>query len=352
MKGVEIATDVNGKNLDWPELWPFYARAEKLDAFVLVHPGVPPGAAQMGDYSLFNLIGYPFVTSLAAASLVFGGVLEDFPRLKFCFAHGGGFIPYQRGRLEHGYRVKPECRRKIPRPPSDYLNLLYFDTVTHYLPALEYLIRTAGVDNVLLGSDYPFDVRDSDPVNSQASIFPCKKRRYGAKTRRSRFLCIREGLSWDWVKTKPKGREVSGPCLENPRGNSRRNIRSRGGTIAAPGGKEAGWMKSRHPHRKQKQFRSQRYSVHRWHRHTSDKAKGYEVTYPENFEEIYHLIRGNGLIQWKTEEGKIKEQEVGAGDTILLPVDVVEHQLLNSGPEKMHVVFCGNPTPQVKITPP
>jgi aminocarboxymuconate-semialdehyde decarboxylase len=152
--------------LDWPELWPFYARAEKLGAFLLVHPGVPPGVAQMKDYALFNLIGYPFVTSLAAASLIFGGVLEDFPRLKFCFAHGGGFLPYQRGRLEHGYRVKPECRRKIPRPPSDYVRLLYFDTVTHYLPALEYLIKTAGIDKVLMGSDYPFDVNDPDPVET------------------------------------------------------------------------------------------------------------------------------------------------------------------------------------------
>ena len=166
MKGVEIATDVNGKNLDWPELWPFYARAEKLGAFLLVHPGVPPGVAQMKDYALFNLIGYPFVTSLAAASLILGGVLEDFPRLKFCFAHGGGFLPYQRGRLDHGYRVKPECRRKIPRPPSDYVRLLYFDTVTHYLPALEYLIKTAGIDKVLMGSDYPFDVNDPDPVET------------------------------------------------------------------------------------------------------------------------------------------------------------------------------------------
>ncbi len=166
MKGVEIATDVNGKNLDWPELWPFYARAEKLGAFLLVHPGVPPGAAQMKDYALFNLIGYPFVTTLAAASLIFGGVLEDFPRLKFCFAHGGGFLPYQRGRMEHGYRVKPECRRKIPRPPSEYFRLLYFDTVTHDLPALEYLVRTAGIDKVLMGSDYPFDVKDPDPVET------------------------------------------------------------------------------------------------------------------------------------------------------------------------------------------
>lgn len=183
MKGVEIATDVNGKNLDWPELWPFYAKAQELGAFILVHPGVPPGAGQMQNYCLYNLIGYPFVTSLAIGSLVFGGVLEDFPELKLCFAHGGGFIPYQRGRLEHGYRVKAECKGKISKPPSEYLKLLYFDTVTHYLPALEYLIRTAGIDKVLLGSDYPFDVMDSDPVETvnllESISFPEKKKIWG-----------------------------------------------------------------------------------------------------------------------------------------------------------------------------
>jgi len=166
MKGVEIATDVNGRNLDWPALWPFYAKAQELGAFILVHPGTPPAMGQMQDYCLHNLIGYPFITSLAIGSLIFGGVLEDFPKLKFCFAHDGGFAPYQRGRMEHGYKVKAECRGKISRPPSEYFKLLHFDTITHYIPALEYLIKTAGIDKVLLGSDYPFDVADSDPVET------------------------------------------------------------------------------------------------------------------------------------------------------------------------------------------
>jgi len=149
MKGVEMATDVNGKNLDWPELWPFYAKAQELGAFVLVHPGVPPGVEQMREYALFNLIGYPFVTSLAAASLIFGGVLEDFPRIKFCLAMGR-LYSLSKGAAGSRLQDKPECRRKIPKPPSEYLKLLYYDTVTHYLPALEYLIRTVGLDKVLL----------------------------------------------------------------------------------------------------------------------------------------------------------------------------------------------------------
>jgi oxalate decarboxylase/phosphoglucose isomerase-like protein (cupin superfamily) len=85
-------------------------------------------------------------------------------------------------------------------------------------------------------------------------------------------------------------------------------------------------------------------------RHITDKAEGYEVFYPKDFEEIYHIVHGSGIIQWKTEDGKIKEEKVAAGDTIFLPVDVAEHQLLNNSTEKMFVVFCGNPTPKVTLT--
>ena len=92
------------------------------------------------------------------------------------------------------------------------------------------------------------------------------------------------------------------------------------------------------------------YSVHRWHRHIRDKAEGYEVVYPKDFEEIYYIVSGSGVAQWKTEDGQIKEEKVSAGDTIFLPVDVAEHQLLNNGAEKMVVVFCGNPTPKVTLT--
>ena len=91
------------------------------------------------------------------------------------------------------------------------------------------------------------------------------------------------------------------------------------------------------------------FSVHRWHGHVSDKSEGYEVTYPKNFEEIYYIVSGNGVLQWKTNEGKVEEKEVSNGDAILLPVDVVEHQLLNNGSEKIFVVFCGCPPPNVII---
>jgi aminocarboxymuconate-semialdehyde decarboxylase len=166
MKGVEISNDVNGKNLDWPELWPFYEKAQELGAFILFHPANPPGAERMPKYHLGNLVGLPFATSLAIASIIFGGVLEDFPNLKFCFAHAGGFAPYQRGRWEHGYQVREDSKEIIRREPGIYFRLLYFDTITHYQPALEYLISTVGSDHVLLGSDSPFDMADPDPVGT------------------------------------------------------------------------------------------------------------------------------------------------------------------------------------------
>jgi mannose-6-phosphate isomerase-like protein (cupin superfamily) len=90
------------------------------------------------------------------------------------------------------------------------------------------------------------------------------------------------------------------------------------------------------------------YSVHRWHTHTEDKAEGYEVVYPENFEEIYYIIRGAGVMQWKAADGQIiKEEKVTAGDTIFMPVGIAEHQLFNNGNEKIVIVFCGYPTPKV-----
>ena len=92
------------------------------------------------------------------------------------------------------------------------------------------------------------------------------------------------------------------------------------------------------------------YSVHRWHTHTEDKAEGYEVVYPENFEEIYYIIRGAGVMQWKAVDGQIiREEKVTAGDTIFMPVGIVEHQLFNNGNEKMVIVFCGTPTAKVTL---
>lgn len=168
LNGVEILTNINGRDLDSEDLWPFYSKVQKLKIPIFVHPFAVSmaGIERMRDYYLHNLIGNPLETSLAISNIIFGGVLKAFPNLKFIFAHAGGFIPYQRGRIEKGYQVRKETQGKIPTPPSAYIRLLYFDTITHYPPALAYLISTAGSDKILLGSDYPFDMGDPDPVNS------------------------------------------------------------------------------------------------------------------------------------------------------------------------------------------
>jgi len=123
-------------------------------------------------------------------------------------------------------------------------------------------------------------------------------------------------------------------------------------------GKEAGWIKRiiYPPHVKTKGLIlgvsevNPGYAVHRWHRHVSDKAEGYEVVYPKDFEEIYYIVRGSGAMKWKTEDGNIDEELVSAGDAVFIPVEAAEHELFNSGSEKMLVVFCGYPTPKVTFT--
>ena len=162
--GALIGSHVEGRNLDDPNLEPVWAAAAELGAFILVHPQKVAAAKRLGAYYLTNLIGNPLETSIAAASLVFAGVLERYPTLKVCFAHGGGFIPYQAGRLMHGWEVRPEAKKRLVTSPEASLRRLYFDTILHFDPALEFLIDTFGAAHVLLGSDYPFDMGHLDCV--------------------------------------------------------------------------------------------------------------------------------------------------------------------------------------------
>jgi aminocarboxymuconate-semialdehyde decarboxylase len=164
--GVEIGSNINGRELDDPALHPFFARCAELRMPVFIHPVVVAGADRMTRYYLRNLIGNLVDTSIALAHLIFGGAFERWPKLAVIAAHAGGIIPYTRGRLDHGYRVRAECRAALPRPPSAYLKHIYFDTIAHNQEALAYLVRTAGAGRVVLGSDFPFDMADPDPVGT------------------------------------------------------------------------------------------------------------------------------------------------------------------------------------------
>lgn len=164
LRGVMIGSNVNGRNLDDPALEPFWATAEELGAFIFIHPHAGVGTERMGSYYLKNLIGLPLETTLAAASLVFGGVLERHPRLTVCLSHGGGFVPYQAGRFQHGWEVRDEAKVNIKNPPSESLGRLFYDTILHSKTNLEFLIDAVGHEHVLLGSDYPFDMGNLDCV--------------------------------------------------------------------------------------------------------------------------------------------------------------------------------------------
>src|SRR6266852_794777 len=158
LRGAQIGSNVAGKNLDDPELEPVWATAAELDAFILLHPINVAGADRLSPYYLGNLIGNPLDTTIAAACLVFSGVLERHPSLKICLAHGGGFVPYQAGRFVHGWHVRAEPKSKLGKPPTDSLKRFYFDTIVHSKEVLAFLVGNAGADRVLLGSDYPFDM--------------------------------------------------------------------------------------------------------------------------------------------------------------------------------------------------
>ncbi len=170
LKGMMICSHVEGKNLDDPKLDVVWAKAEALGAFILVHPQKVAAADRLGSYYLRNLIGNPLETTIAGASLIFGGVLERFPRIKFCMSHGGGFLPYQTGRFMHGWAVRPEPKANLPVPPNVSIARLYHDTILHSAPHLEFLIGQSGANHILLGTDYPFDMGMMDPVRYVRSL--------------------------------------------------------------------------------------------------------------------------------------------------------------------------------------
>jgi len=163
LTGVEIGSNVAGRNLDEKDFRSFFQAANSLGTPIFVHPLYVVAAERLKNYYLRNLVGNPMDTTIAAASMIFGGLLEEFDGLKVILAHAGGFLPYQIGRLEHGYEVRQEPKAVIKKPPSEYFKRLYFDTITHDTRALRFLIEMAGAEHVVLGSDYPFDMAYSDP---------------------------------------------------------------------------------------------------------------------------------------------------------------------------------------------
>lgn len=158
LPGVMVFSNVNGLALSDERFWPLYAKADALEAVFYIHPTYPVGVESMNEYWLTPLVGFPFDTTLAAAALVFSGVVEHFPRIKWVLAHLGGAIPYLAERLDRGYQAFRECRSNIDKPPSEYLRSFYYDTVNFDLNSLHLAIEFTGAGQLLAGSDYPHQV--------------------------------------------------------------------------------------------------------------------------------------------------------------------------------------------------
>lgn len=170
MRGAMIGSNVNGRNLDHPDLEPLWAEAAALNAFLFIHPVQVAGAERMRDYHLRNLIGNPLDTTIAAACLIFSGILERHPALKICLAHGGGFVPYQAGRWLHGWSVREDTRKLLRHSPEPELERLSYDSLLHGKSALEFLVHSVGAGRVLLGSDYPYDMAMLDATRDVRAL--------------------------------------------------------------------------------------------------------------------------------------------------------------------------------------
>lgn len=158
LKGAMLFSNVNGTPLSEQRFWPLYEKAEELGAILFIHPTNPASVEGMRDFWLTPLVGFPFDTTLAAARLVFSGVVERFPRLNWVLAHLGGAIPYIAERLDRGFHAFRECRANIRKPPSEYLKHFYYDTVNFDARALQNAIQFAGASHLLAGSDYPHQI--------------------------------------------------------------------------------------------------------------------------------------------------------------------------------------------------
>jgi aminocarboxymuconate-semialdehyde decarboxylase len=164
LKGVEIGSQIGGIYPGDARFRPFWEAVEALGALVFIHPLEGGARTELRDYYMWNVIGNPLETTIAAGHLILSGVMDAHPRLKILLAHSGGALPHLRGRLDRGFKMRPEISQRIPQPPGEYLKRFYFDTLTHDPAVLRSVVEFAGPERVLLGSDYPFDMGDERPA--------------------------------------------------------------------------------------------------------------------------------------------------------------------------------------------
>src|SRR5712672_1697005 len=172
LRGVEINPSVNGLDLTDRKLnlENFFSKVAELGVVLFMHPVGFTHGERLLDHYFNNVIGNPLETTVAASHLIFDGVMERHPKLKVVLPHGGGYLAHYWARMDHGWKARPDCRVVIKKRPSSYLEKFYFDTITFSPDMLRHLIDRFGADHVLLGTDYPFDMGDEDPVGTIAKI--------------------------------------------------------------------------------------------------------------------------------------------------------------------------------------
>jgi aminocarboxymuconate-semialdehyde decarboxylase len=164
-RGMEIGTNIRKAELSDERFNRLWARAEALGSVIFLHPSGFTDTSRLKEHFLTNVIGNPLDTTFALSHIVFGGVLERYPKLKFVAAHGGGYLGHYPARMDHAYRVRPECHDHIKRPPSYYMKKIYYDTMVFGHPQLEHLVNLWGADHVVIGTDYPYDMGYYKPVD-------------------------------------------------------------------------------------------------------------------------------------------------------------------------------------------
>jgi len=170
LRGIEIGSNVNGRDFHDPEFRSFFAAAEELGILLFLHPLGFTHANRMSEYYFNNLIGNPLESTLAVGHLIFGGVLDRYPGLRICVAHGGGYMPAYWGRMDHGWHARADCSEHCKHKPSSYLRKLWFDSLVFDKQELANLVSTYGADRLCMGTDYPFDMSEPDPVGFHAQL--------------------------------------------------------------------------------------------------------------------------------------------------------------------------------------
>jgi aminocarboxymuconate-semialdehyde decarboxylase len=172
LRGIEINTNVNGRNLTDPELGlePFFRRADELGAVLFLHPVGFSEGKRLANHYFNNVIGNPLDTTIAVSHLIFDGVLARHPNIKFIAAHGGGYVAHYWARMDHAWRARPDCRTVIDQAPSSYLRRFYVDTMVFDPAMLRHLVDLFGAERVLLGTDYPYDMGEENPRGLVASV--------------------------------------------------------------------------------------------------------------------------------------------------------------------------------------